>query len=172
MEKTTFLNPIDSTALYETKWKIQSMGKIGNPKKGRLNSYFPDTISTHKMSVTVPSPNSNPGYSVIKLDSLNSLDLAEGKYPVFLNGVPLEVPIKASKETKIRHGYLEVIAPVGQGLRLINAETGALSVGISNGMKKALPIGYYKAYINIHTILIKINEGETVILNYYDFYSE
>lgn len=167
--KTTVLNPIDSTALYQTKWAIKPIGKIGSPKKGRLNSYFPDTNSIHQMSVFVPNPNTNPGYSVIKLDSLNSLDLAEGKYQVFLNGVYLELPIKANHETRIRYGYLDFWVPVGHGFQFQNAVTGAGNPGVKSG-KNALPIGYYKIYINTHSFLIKINEGETVAFDYNEFY--
>lgn len=158
------LNPMDSAITPKSKWIVTSI--LNKSEKlllnlGRLNTSFPEANNI-SMVIRIPNPNSGNGYTTISLATLKSYDLLPGNYPVYLNFVPINLPIQAGKETKIRFGYFQIIEA---GMwNLCNEETGAVYYYTSGDItrKIALPIGYYTIVINYHSYLIRINEGETL----------
>jgi hypothetical protein len=159
--------------------KVMNPGKIPNPKwksvpiitktsvpiitktkKGRLNCFFPDSENF----VRLYKPNS--GTTLHILDTMKFVDVEEGNYRLYLNGIWEDIFIEANKETRMRVGYVLDMLEGPWNLIPQNGATG--SVKWPEGSRKiALPVGYYKA---IHSnppflvnILIKVNDGETVI---------
>lgn len=165
--KTSIVNPVILKSIPQVKWIMKPMIKPGKTlpvKTGRLNSSFPEADNLG-MFIQVPKPGAN-GYNSIDLDTLKSIDLPEGNYPVIMNGLRLELPIKAGQETKIRFGYLKI---TGDGEHECGLYENKPSAGRFNSVIEprviALPVDYYKVVMNSRTYLIKITEGETVVFD-------
>ncbi|HLG41323.1 MAG TPA: hypothetical protein VI461_16710 [Chitinophagaceae bacterium] len=125
---------------------------------GRLNTSFPEDTSL-SISIRVPNSNSNSGYTIINLDTVKTYDLLPGNYTVFLNKMPIDVAIQTGHQTRIRFGYLDM--RVGGSWTL----TGTAQNSTGGKRKLALPIGYYSMRISNHSYLVKITEGETMVLS-------
>ncbi len=165
--KTTIVNPVSPKLIPQVKWTMKPVFKPGKPlsaKSGRLNTSFPEADNLG-MYIHVPKAGGN-GYTSIDLDTLKSIDLPEGNYTVIMNGLRLELPIKAGQETKIRFGYLTI---KGDGEHDCSLYENKLSVGSFNSVIEsrviALPVDYYRVLMNSRFYLIKITEGEILVFD-------
>jgi len=164
------LNPIDSVSIPEPGWiirqPIDQFTKKPPVNFGRLNCSFP-IANNINVSIEIPETTSRE-VTVTNLLSLKSIDLLQGNYKVTLNSFPVELPVQSGKETMIRFGYLDINVGGQQGTEwriYKGASLGGQSIGSYNNRVIALPIGYYTMYYNLHSYLIKINEGEKLIFD-------
>ena len=164
------LNPIDSVPIPEPGWiirqTIDQFTKEPPVNFGRLNCSFPEANNMN-VSIEIPKTTSRE-VTVTNLLSLKSIDLLRGNYKVTLNSFPVELAVQSGKETMIRFGYLDIHVGGQQGIEwriYKGASLGGQSIGSYNNRVLGLPIGYYTIYYNLHSYLIKINEGERLIFD-------
>ncbi len=127
-----------------------------DPKKGRLNTSFPEA-TFKKLEVRLPNSN-NSGYIMIRLDTVRTYDLLAGTYKVYLNDFEVDVVIQAGRETKIRFGYLNIEA---SSFKLSRLDSTGYNHNFGH-IKIAVPFGYYKMIVSTYTYLVKVTEGETM----------